>query len=91
MKPIYRRKFLAEHKLEYNESMKVGEDFAFFAESLFNRAKIILIEEAFYIYSMPSGPSGRSPHSRTDYTFTGLTEVSDLLSKQVPGSHRPDA
>jgi beta-1,6-glucosyltransferase len=82
MKPICRRKFLVEHKLEYNESLKVGEDFVFFAESLFNKAKIILIEEAFYIYSMPGGPSGRSPHSRTDYTFTGLTKVSDLLTSR---------
>jgi hypothetical protein len=28
---------------------------------------------------MPSGPSGRSPHSRTDYKFIGLTKVRDLL------------
>src|SRR5271154_5885313 len=61
MKPICRREFLVDHKLEYNETLKVGEDFVFFAESLFNKAKIVLIEEAFYIYSMPSGPSGRSP------------------------------
>jgi succinoglycan biosynthesis protein ExoO len=79
MKPIYRREFLADHELEYNESMKVGEDFLFLVESLFNGAKIILIKEAYYIYSMPSAPSGRSPHSRTDYKFTGLTKVSDLL------------
>jgi len=61
MKPIFRRKFLAEHKLEYNESMKVGEDFNFYVEGLFNGAKLILIDEAYYIYSMPSSPSGR-PH-----------------------------
>jgi succinoglycan biosynthesis protein ExoO len=54
MKPILRRKFLAEHKLEYDEGMKVGEDFTFYVESLFNGAKIILIKEAHYIYSMPS-------------------------------------
>ena len=29
MKPIFRRKFLADHKLQYNESMKIGEDFTF--------------------------------------------------------------
>src|ERR1700677_3197141 len=65
MKPIFRRKFLAEHKLEYNESMKVGEDFTFYVESLFNGATVILIKEAHYIYSMPSSPSGRSSHSRS--------------------------
>ena len=33
MKPIFRRKFLAEHKLEYNEDMKVGEDFTFYSRA----------------------------------------------------------
>ena len=65
MKPIFRGEFLTEHKLEYNEEMKVGEDFTFYIESLFNGAKIVLINEAYYIYSMPSSPSGRSPHSRS--------------------------
>jgi len=82
MKPIYRRKFLTDHKLDYNESMKVGEDFFFLTESLFNGAKIILIQEPYYIYSMPSSPSGRSPHSRTVYRFGGLTEVSALLEQK---------
>ena len=34
--------------------MKIGEDFTFYVESLFNGAKVILINEAYYIYSMPS-------------------------------------
>lgn len=79
-KPICRRKFLDDHKLEYNENLKVGEDFALLAESLFNGAKVILIEEAYYIYSMPSGPSGRGPHSRTTYNVSKLPEVSRRLS-----------
>jgi succinoglycan biosynthesis protein ExoO len=79
MKPICRRKFLADHKLEYNENLKVGEDFALLAESLFSGAKVILIEEAYYIYSMPSGPSGRGPHSRTTYNVSKLPEVSRRL------------
>jgi succinoglycan biosynthesis protein ExoO len=82
MKPICRLKFLTDHKLQYNESMRVSEDFVFLAESLFNGAKIILIEEAYYIYSMPSGPSGRSPHSRTVYQFRNVIEKSDLLSQE---------
>jgi succinoglycan biosynthesis protein ExoO len=80
MKPICSRKFLADHRLEYNENLKVGEDFALLAESLFNGAKVILIEEAYYIYSMPSGPSGRGPHSRTTYNVSKLPEVSRRLS-----------
>jgi succinoglycan biosynthesis protein ExoO len=82
MKPISRRKFLINHKLQYNESMRVSEDFAFLAESLFNGAKLILIEEAYYIYSMPSGPSGRSQHSRSAYQFNSVIEESDRLRQK---------
>jgi succinoglycan biosynthesis protein ExoO len=82
MKPIFRRKFLADRKLEYNESLKVGEDFVLFAESLFNDAKVILIKEAYYIYSMPSGPSGRGPHSRTVYEVSKLPQESERLSQK---------
>ena len=82
MKPIFRRKFLAEHKLEYNEDMKVGEDFLLVVESLFNGAKVILIKEAHYIYSMPSSPSGRSPHSRTVYNIGKLSKETDRLSEK---------
>ena len=82
MKPIYRWEFLADHKLQYNESMRVSEDFAFLAESLFNGAKIILIEEAYYIYSMPSGPSGRSQHTRSAYQFNTVIEESDRLRQK---------
>jgi succinoglycan biosynthesis protein ExoO len=82
MKPIFSRKFLAEHKLQYNESMKVGEDFTFYVESLFNGAKLILINEAYYIYSMPSSPSGRSPHSRSVQDVSKLSGLSDLMSQK---------
>jgi succinoglycan biosynthesis protein ExoO len=82
MKPIFRRKFLAEHKLEYNEGMKVGEDFTFYVENLFNGAKVILINEAYYIYSMPSSPSGRSPHSRSIQDVRKLPGISDLMSQK---------
>jgi succinoglycan biosynthesis protein ExoO len=82
MKPICRLKFLADHNMEYKETLKVGEDFVFYAESLFNGAKIILIKEAYYIYSMPSGPSGRSPHSRTVYNVSKLPGAIDGLHEK---------
>jgi succinoglycan biosynthesis protein ExoO len=82
MKPIFRRTFLTEHNLEYNETMKIGEDFAFYVENLFNGAKFILINEAYYIYSMPSSPSGRSPHSRSVHDVSNLSGLSDLMSQK---------
>jgi succinoglycan biosynthesis protein ExoO len=82
MKPIFRRNFISEHKLEYNESMKIGEDFVFYVESLFNGAKLILIDEAYYIYSMPSSPSGRSPYSRSVQDVSKLSGLSALMSQK---------
>jgi succinoglycan biosynthesis protein ExoO len=82
MKPVCRRKFFTDHQLAYNENLRVGEDFVLFAESLFNGAKVLLIDEAYYIYSMPSGPSGRSPDSRTVYDVSKLPYAIDGLSQK---------
>ena len=90
MQPICRRKFLADHKLEYNESMKIGEDFVLYVESLFNGAKIILIDEAYYMYSTPNAPSGRSPHSRSVQNVSKLPGVSDLMRQKYPDRIDPE-
>jgi succinoglycan biosynthesis protein ExoO len=76
LKPIMKRQFLFDHRIGYNERMKIGEDFALYAEMLLTGAKAILIKDAHYIYSAPNAPSGRSPHSRSRYTFAGLSEMS---------------
>jgi succinoglycan biosynthesis protein ExoO len=82
MKPIFRRAFLVEHKLEYNESLNFGEDFVLYVESLFNGAKIILIDEAYYIYSVPNGPSGKSPYSRTPKDFRKIESLGDMIRRK---------
>jgi succinoglycan biosynthesis protein ExoO len=82
MKPILRRKFLADHKLGYDESINFSEDLVLYVESLFNGAKIIMINEAFYIYSVPNGPSGRSPYSRSLKDYRKIKRVGDMLSQK---------
>jgi succinoglycan biosynthesis protein ExoO len=82
MKPIMRRKFLADHKLEYDESIDFAEDMVLYVESLFNGAKIIMINEAYYIYSVPSAPSGHSPHSRSVLDFRKVQRAGDILSQK---------
>ncbi len=79
MKPICRRAFLVDHKLKYDENLDFAEDLALYADSLFNGAKIILINEAYYIYSVPFG---RSPHSRTLLDFRKLKRIPDLISNK---------
>ena len=82
MKPIFRRKFLADHKLQYDESINFAEDWVLYVEGLFNGAKIILIDEAYYIYSIPSGPSGRSPHSTSLKDYRKLQSICDMISQK---------
>jgi succinoglycan biosynthesis protein ExoO len=79
MKPICRRAFLVDHKLKYDETLDFAEDLALYAESLFNGAKILLIDEAYYIYSIPFG---RSPNSRTLLDFHKLKKIPDLISNK---------
>jgi succinoglycan biosynthesis protein ExoO len=82
MKPIFRRKFLADHKLEYDESINFGEDWVLYVEGLFNGAKFILINEAYYIYSLPIGPSGSSPHSATKKDYRKQQSLCDMISQK---------
>jgi succinoglycan biosynthesis protein ExoO len=82
MKPIMRRKFLADHKLEYDESINFAEDLMLYVESLFNGAKIIMTNEAYYIYSVPRVPSGRSPHSRSVLDYRTIQRAGDILSQK---------
>jgi succinoglycan biosynthesis protein ExoO len=82
MKPIYRREFIINNGIQYNQALRVGEDFNFYVESLFNGAKVILIKDGYYIYSMPHSPSGRSPHSRSVYRFGGLSDQSKMLEQK---------
>jgi succinoglycan biosynthesis protein ExoO len=77
MKPICRRAFLVDHKLEYDENLDLAEDFVLYVDSLFNGAKIILIDEAYYLYSVPFG---RSPDSRTLLDFRKLKGIPDLIN-----------
>jgi beta-1,6-glucosyltransferase len=82
MKPILRRKFLADHKLEYDESINFSEDLVLYVEGLFNGAKIIMIDEAYYLYSAPNGPSGSSPHSRSVKDYHKIQRVGDMISRK---------
>jgi succinoglycan biosynthesis protein ExoO len=90
MKPIMNRQFLVDHRIKYNEQMKIGEDFALYAESLFNGAKLFLLNEAHYVYSMPKAPSGRSPHSRSVYQVGGLSEMCYGLERRYADRIGPE-
>ena len=89
LKGVFRRSFLSGHALRYDESLRMGEDFIFYAECLFRGAHAVLVAEPYYVYSMPTPPSGKSAHSRTEYDFLSLLVKSDALARTY--SDRIDA
>lgn len=49
-KPLIKREFLANHYLEYNETIKVGEDFILYLECLRRQARFFLMSQPYYYY-----------------------------------------
>jgi succinoglycan biosynthesis protein ExoU len=49
LKPMMRRSFLSCHQLRYRESLRLGEDYAFYARALALGARFLLIPEGGYV------------------------------------------
>jgi succinoglycan biosynthesis protein ExoO len=54
-KPLVKRDFLVQHGIEYDETIEIGEDFAFYLKCLVSGARFILIPEAYYFYRARQG------------------------------------
>jgi succinoglycan biosynthesis protein ExoU len=65
LKPIMRRSFLRQHHLQYDDEVRLGEDYLLYAAALAHGARFRLTPAAGYVAVMRSGSlSGR--HSRQD-------------------------
>ena len=49
-KPLIRREFLLKNNIQYNEAIKVGEDFILYLECLRHQARFCLVPQAYYYY-----------------------------------------
>ncbi len=54
-KPIVKRDFLIQHGIKYDETIEVGEDFAFYLKCLLNGARFFLVPEPYYFYRKRQG------------------------------------
>ena len=74
LKPIVKMDFLRTNCINYDESIRVGEDFQFILSALWNGARAAILSEAMYVYTMPFGLKSRrrSTATRTDHSLTGL-------------------
>jgi succinoglycan biosynthesis protein ExoO len=86
IKPLIRRKFLAEHKIVYDQAHRVGEDFLFVGEILLQGARAFVVPGAYYIYvnAISSTTRKKSPHSHSNVasTFSFIVRgCNELLQK----------
>ncbi|MEH2056200.1 MAG: glycosyltransferase family 2 protein [Nostoc sp.] len=49
-KPIFKREFLVKHGIEYDETVRTGEDFWLDLKCLINGARFFLVPEPYYFY-----------------------------------------
>jgi len=59
MKPIFRRQFLADHSLRFNESLRVGEDYLLLASALAAGARCVVDPNVGYLYHITEGSISR--------------------------------
>lgn len=59
LKPAFRRDFLHEHSLKYNQELRIGEDYLFLASMLACGAKCSILPVAGYRYNVTAGSISR--------------------------------
>lgn len=82
--PFVRTAFLRKKGIRYNETLRLGEDFAFLAEILFQGGRVFALPEAFYVYRHRVSPSegSVSPFSRSTNDHRQIKEACrDLKNK----------
>lgn len=55
LKPLFNAEYLRRHKLRYDNTLRYGEDFLFYAENLHSGAKAGIVADGFYIYTLRVG------------------------------------
>jgi succinoglycan biosynthesis protein ExoO len=67
IQPLIRRQFIVDHKIAYDPSHRVGEDFIFVSEILLQGGRAYILPDAYYVYVHRISPTTRkiSPHSHS--------------------------
>ena len=92
IKPLVRNSFIRKHKITYNESVKLGEDYIFICQCLIKGARLAIIEAAGYVALVrPDSLSGSHKKEdlenlyKADYALLSNQELttteSDILIK----------
>jgi succinoglycan biosynthesis protein ExoU len=87
IKPLIRRSFLQERALCYDQSLRLGEDYALYARALAAGARFLLVPTAGYVSTVrATSLSGR--HSKRDLELLRDSDRQLMLAKQLTPSER---
>ena len=86
IKPLMRRSFLEEHKLKYQEHMRLGEDYELYARALAHGARLLLVPPQGYV-SVVRSNSLSGQHTEID--LEQLRDC-DLELMKIPTLTRED-
>jgi succinoglycan biosynthesis protein ExoO len=79
LKPIIRRSFLEAGQLRYPQDQRYGEDLIFYAECLRQGARMLLLRDAYYVYSTRMGEvtGTLNPASQSRPDFAAIVSAID--------------
>jgi succinoglycan biosynthesis protein ExoU len=94
-KPLMRRAFLDQHKLRYDERLRLGEDYALYAKALALGAKFLVTPALGYV-SQPRPDSLSARHTKRDLErlrdvdkeLASITSLSDRDRRALRGHYR---
>jgi len=89
IQPLFRRQFILDNGIVYDQTHRVGEDFLFVAEILLRGGRAFIVPGAYYVYVHRISPTTRkiSPHSHSKATSVFSLMVrgcNELLQKFGP-------
>lgn len=92
LKPLISRAFLVERKLEYSNRIRYAEDFHFFMQLLLEGGRAVLVNEPYYIYTLPQSlaSGSRSHGSRTHANLTDRIWIADDLLQRYRDRVSPE-
>ncbi len=79
LQPMLRREFLARHRLAYDETLRLGEDFKLQAEVLLAGGKGLLVNAPLYIYNLPVGEISGAASGASRTPAGGFDGLSDAM------------
>lgn len=87
LKPMFRKSFLEAHDISYDEDLRLGEDFLFFAELLSAGAKAYATDYCGYTYFIYPNSLVRSGESK----LRNLAELSDTVMQRAKAPYSPES